>query len=75
MIIMYSPRKQDKNKKKDQIKWFIDLDHKDEILYNNLYLNDSRILIKIPLVSKEGDHPEIRIQKFSITNIAYLTSY
>ena len=72
---MYLPIKQKIKKETIQIKWFIDLDHKENILYNNLYLSDSRVLTEIALVSKEENHPNIKIQRFSITDITYLTAY
>lgn len=61
--------------KRDLIKRFIDFDKDANIFYNNLYLNDFKIVIKIPLIEKESSQPEIKIEKFSVGNNIYLTSY
>ena len=57
------------------VKKFIDFDKNNNIFYNNLYLNDSKIVIKIPLIEKENSQPEIKIEKFTLVNNVYLTSY
>ena len=41
----------------------------------NLYLNNFQIVIKIPLDEKEISQPKIKIEKFSLVNDIYLTSY
>lgn len=61
--------------KRDLIKRFIDFDKDANIFYNNLYLNDFKIVLKIPLIEKENSQPEIKIEKFSLVNDIYLTSF
>jgi len=61
--------------KGDLIKRFIDFNKDTNLFYNNFYLNDFKIIIKIPLIEKENSQLEIEIEKFSIVNDIYLTSY
>ena len=72
---MYIPNTTDFKEKRDHIKRFIDFDKDTNILYNNIYLNNFKIVIKIPLDEKENSQPEIKIEKFSLVNDIYLTSY
>ena len=61
--------------KGDIIKRFIDFDKDTNLFYNNLFLNDFNIVIKIPLIKKENSQPELKIEKFSLVNDIYLASY
>ena len=56
---------------------FIDFDKYEKIFYNNLYLNEFKIVIKIPCVSieKECENNEIKIEKFDLGKYNYLVSY
>jgi len=62
-----------------KIKKFIDFDKQNQTFYNNLYLNDIKIVIKIPLVNKERIderiNRNIKIEKFDLSKCAYLLSY
>ncbi|MFX1532066.1 MAG: hypothetical protein ACFFBC_13195 [Promethearchaeota archaeon] len=59
----------------DNIQGFIDFDKDTSQLYNNLFLNDFKIVIKIPLIEKEFSQPEIKVEKFSLVDDVFLTSY
>ena len=72
---MYIPNTTNFKDKGELIKRFIDFDKDTNILYNNLYLNNFKIVIKIPLDEKETSQPKIKIEKFSLVNDIYLTSY
>ena len=72
---MYIPNTTNFKEKRDLIKRFIDFDKDTNILYNNIYLNNFKIVIKIPLDEKENSQPEIKIEKFNLVNDIYLTSY
>ena len=72
---MYILNTTDFKKKRDLIKRFIDFDKDTNIFYNNIYLNNFKIVIKIPLDEKENSQQEIKIEKFSLVNDIYLTSY
>ena len=61
--------------KGDLIKKFIDFDKDTNLFYNNIYLSDFQIVIKIPLIEKENFQQETKIEKFSLVNDVYLTSY
>ncbi len=52
---------------------FIDFDSKVSIVYDNLYLNDEKIVIKIPLNKKVKK--KVKIDVFDLTKYTYLVSY
>ncbi len=56
---------------------FIDFDKDRKIFYNNLYIDDFKIVIKMPCVSPEKDIDQnlIKIEKFDLVKYTYLLSY
>lgn len=66
-------------KREFKVSKFIDLDKDKTYIYNNLYIDNFDIVIKLPIsihnseefVSKE----EIRIEKFDLTEYIYLLNY
>ena len=56
---------------------FIDFDKYEKIIYNNLYLDEFKIVIKMPCVSvkKKVDQNIIKIEKFDLVKYDYLLSY
>lgn len=75
MINSYIPDATNFEEKRDLIKKFIDFKKDNKIFYNNLYISDFKIVIKIPLIEKDTPQPELKIEKFSLDNDVYLTSY
>jgi len=63
--------------KKDKltVSKFIDWDKYKNCFYNNLYLEDYKIVIKIPLISQKGSEKDIKIKKFDLTKYTFLVSY
>jgi len=57
------------------IQKFIDWDKFENIFYNNLYLENYKIVIKIPLIPKREPKNEIKIKKFNLEKYTYLISY
>jgi hypothetical protein len=57
------------------IKKFIDFDKNRKIFYNNLYLNDCKIVIKMPLIEKERSNKDIEVEKFDLVKYTFLLSY
>lgn len=57
------------------IQKFIDWDKFENIFYNNLYLENYKIVIKIPLIPKEEKKDEIKIRKFDLEKYTFLISY
>jgi len=59
------------------LKKFVDYDKKKELLYDNLYLNDLKFVIKIPFQDsrKEGSINNIRIVKFNLTDSIFISNY
>jgi hypothetical protein len=79
---MYSKFKQNNKKKSLRItekylKKFVDYNKKNGLLYDNLYLNDVKFVIKIPFQDsrKEGSINNIRIEKFNLTSSIYIYDY
>ena len=79
---MYSKFKQNNKKRSLRIaekllKKFVDYDKKNGLLYDNLYLNDIKFVIKIPFQDsrKEGSINNIRIAKFNLTDSVYISNY
>ncbi len=59
----------------EEIKKYIDFDKNSSELYNNYYLNNQKIVLKIP-IKKYGKIDVIpEIDKFQIENSVFITSY
>ncbi|TFG23714.1 MAG: hypothetical protein EU533_02880 [Promethearchaeota archaeon] len=56
-------------------KKFIDYNKDDGNFYNNFYLDELKLVIKLPLTGKEEEKRGIQIEKFTIDNDVYLISY
>lgn len=56
---------------------FIDYDKGKKIFYDNLYLDEFKIVVKIPLFckSKSNKKEDIKIKKFNLERYTYLLSY
>jgi len=57
---------------------FIDFDKNKSIFYNNIYLDEYKIVVKMPLTKKEPSQEvkeEVIIEKFDITKYVYLLAY
>ncbi|MHA1669123.1 MAG: hypothetical protein ACTSV5_00960 [Promethearchaeota archaeon] len=63
--------------KKDEItiSMFLDWDKYKNCFYNNLYLEDYKIVLKIPLIKDKLIKDDIKIKKFNLTKYTYLVSY
>ena len=51
---------------------FIDFDKNENIFYDNVYLDEYRLVVKIPLLKKEKD---IKIKEFTLGGYVFLFSY
>lgn len=63
------------NNNQISIQKFIDWDKFENIFYNNLYLENYKIVIKIPLIPKKDLKNEIKIKKFNLEKYTFLISY
>ena len=61
--------------KKDNINMYIDWDRYKNMFYNNIYLEDSKFVIKMPLLPQKNGQIDIKIKKFNLTKYTYLISY
>ena len=57
------------------ISMFIDWDKYKNCFYNNLYLEDYKIVIKIPLIKDKPKWNDLKIKKFNLAKYTYLISY
>ena len=62
-------------KKEIIISMFLDWDKYKNCFYNNLYLEDYKIVIKIPLISDKRINDDLKIKKFNLAKYTYLVSY
>ena len=54
-----------------EVRKFIDFDKIKSIFYNNLYLDDYKIVVKMRLTKEE----DIKIENFDLTKYIYLLAY
>ncbi len=54
---------------------FIDYNKTNEKFYNNLYLKDFNIVVKMPLIGKNKVEENIKIENFNLGKYTYLLSY
>lgn len=56
---------------------FIDFDKCENIFYNNLYVEDQNLIVKIPIhdVDYKKSKSNFRIERFDLSNRAFLLSY
>ena len=55
---------------------FIDFDKNKRRFYNNIYLDDYKIVVKMPLIEEKGSlHEEVKIERFDLTKYTYLLAY
>lgn len=54
---------------------FLDWDKYENCFYNNLYLEDYKIVIKIPLIIDKPINDDLKIKKFNLAKYTYLVSY
>jgi hypothetical protein len=57
------------------IQKFIDWDKCKNIFYNNIYLENQKIVIKMPLVPTEDPVDDIKIKKFDLEKYTFLINY
>lgn len=57
------------------ITMFIDWDKYKNMFYNNIYLDDYKMVIKMPLIQSKKRKNDIKIKKFDLTKYTYLCSY
>jgi len=57
------------------VSMFIDWDKYKNRFYNNLYLEDFKFVVKMPLIQNDTLDLDIKIKKFDLTEYTYLISY
>jgi len=57
------------------IQKFIDWDKCRNMFYNNVYLENWKIVIKMPLIPREESEDNIKIRKFNLEKYTYLCGY
>lgn len=62
-------------KEEIEIQRFIDWDKFKNVFYNNIYLENYKIVVKMPLIPKKGLEEEIKIKKFDLEKYTYLCAY
>ena len=54
---------------------YLDWDKFKNRFYNNIYLDDYKIVIKIPLIHTEKSQDDIKIKRFDLERCTFLLSY
>ncbi|MFX1316449.1 MAG: hypothetical protein ACFE9T_11335 [Promethearchaeota archaeon] len=63
-------------KKKDiRLSMYLDWDKFKNKFYNNIYLDDYKVVIKMPLIQREESEEDIKIKKFNLAKYTFLLSY
>jgi hypothetical protein len=63
------------SKKQTSVNKFIDWDPCKNIFYNNIYLENQKIVIKMPLIPTEDSEDDIKIKKFDLGKYTFLINY
>ncbi|MCK4286684.1 MAG: hypothetical protein KAX18_10805 [Candidatus Lokiarchaeota archaeon] len=56
-------------------KKFIDWDPNRNVFYDNIYLEDQKIVIKMPLIHTNDSEDYIKIKKFNLEKYTFLINY
>lgn len=70
-ITLVNPIKKEEN----DVSMFLDFDKREEIFYNNLYLEDYKIVVKIPIKPDENIEKQVKIEEFDLAKYTYLLGY
>jgi hypothetical protein len=70
-ITLVNPVKREEN----DVSMFLDFDKRNDIFYNNLYLEDHKIVVKIPIKSEENAEKQLKIEEFDLAKYTYLLGY
>ena len=57
----------------ESLKKYIDFDKTNKIIYGNYFLDEFKIVLKVPIVLDGNQDAEIKIDNFNITEYNYLT--
>ena len=63
------------NENKFGVKKYLDWDKFENKFYNNLYLDEYKIVVKIPLIKRNNGEEDIKIKRFNLEKYIYLVSY
>ena len=51
---------------------FLDFDKNQKVFYNNLWLDDFKVVVKIPILEDNPSKKQVSIEKFDLTKYLYL---
>ena len=57
------------------LKKFINFDKDMNIFYDNIWLDDQKVVIKIPLLEKNDLNTNVKVEKFNLANKVFLLAY
>ncbi len=63
------------SKNQKLIQRFIDWDKYKNIFYNNIFLENQKIVIKMPLILTEDSEDDVKIKKFDLEKYTFLINY
>lgn len=56
----------------DKLSLFLDFDKNEQIFYSNLYLDDYKLVVKVPITNNRDVKKETKIDKFDLVRYTYL---
>ena len=54
---------------------FLDFDKNKHVFYNNLYIDEYKLVVKTPINKREKHEFNTKIEEFDLTKYTYLTHY
>ncbi|MEJ2250825.1 MAG: hypothetical protein P8Y97_14380 [Candidatus Lokiarchaeota archaeon] len=58
-----------------KLSMFIDFDKQKEKFYNNIYIENFRVVVKMPFIQREDPKENINIDRFDLNNYIYICDY
>jgi hypothetical protein len=58
-----------------KLRMFIDYDKEKEKFFNNIYIENYRVVLKMPFIQNEDQQKNIKIDKFNLNDFIYICDY
>ncbi len=55
--------------------FFLDFDKKKELFYNNYWIDDEKVVVKMPIQEGKEKEKDIKIEEFNLSSHVYLLAY
>ena len=72
---MYIPHIEERNYEEFLTKRFLEYDKNDNQIFDNLYLDDYKIIVKVTIPQNSNLKDAVKFERFNLSNKVFLTSY